>query len=67
MICGIDVYHAGSGQSKGSVAGFVASLNKHLTIWHNKICIQGKRQEIVDMLQICLISAIKAYHRVSNF
>lgn len=29
MICGIDVYHAGVGQSmKGSVAGFVASLDK---------------------------------------
>ena len=63
MICGIDVYHAGNGQSKGSVAGFVASLDKLLTIWHSKICIQGKRQEIVDMLQMCLISAVKAYHR----
>ncbi|XP_071867732.1 argonaute 3 [Bombus fervidus] len=63
MICGIDVYHAGSGQSKESVAGFVASLDKPLTTWHSKICIQGKRQEIVDMLQMCLISALKAYHR----
>lgn len=67
MICGIDVYHAGSGQSmKGSVAGFVASLDKALTIWHNKVCIQGKRQEIVDMLQMCLISAIRAYYKVNN-
>ncbi|XP_043528793.1 piwi-like protein Ago3 isoform X2 [Frieseomelitta varia] len=64
MICGIDVYHAGAGQSmKGSVAGFVASLDKALTTWHNKVCIQGKRQEIVDMLQMCLISAIRAYYK----
>ncbi|KAK1122113.1 hypothetical protein K0M31_009951 [Melipona bicolor] len=64
MICGIDVYHAGSGQSmKGSVAGFVASLDKALTTWHNKVCIQGKHQEIVDMLQMCLISAIRAYYK----
>lgn len=67
MICGIDVYHAGVGQSmKGSVAGFVASLDKLLTSWHSKICLQGKHQELVDILQICLISAIKAYYRVSN-
>lgn len=39
MICGIDVYHSGVGQSmKGSVAGFVASLDKLLTSWHSKIC-----------------------------
>lgn len=67
MICGIDVYHSGVGQSmKGSVAGFVASLDKLLTSWHSKICLQGKHQELVDILQICLISAIKAYYRVSN-
>ncbi|XP_043787513.1 piwi-like protein Ago3 [Apis laboriosa] len=64
MICGIDVYHSGVGQSmKGSVAGFVASLDKLLTSWHSKICLQGKHQELVDILQICLISAIKAYYR----
>nr|XP_034178827.1 piwi-like protein 1 [Osmia lignaria] len=64
MICGIDVYHAGIGQStKGSVAGFVASLDKLLTTWHSKICLQGQHQELIDMLQICMISALKAYHK----
>ena len=64
MICGIDVYHAGIGQSsKGSVAGFVASLDRMLTTWHSKICLQGRHQELVDMLQICMISAIKAYYK----
>ncbi|XP_003704269.1 argonaute 3 [Megachile rotundata] len=64
MICGIDVYHAGVGQStKGSVAGFVASLDKLLTTWHSKVCLQGQHQELIDMLQICMISAIKAYYK----
>lgn len=67
MICGIDVYHAGIGQStKGSVAGFVASLDRELTTWHSKICLQGRHQELVDMLQICMISAIKAYYKVAT-
>ncbi|XP_076285684.1 argonaute 3 [Lasioglossum baleicum] len=64
MICGIDVYHGGIGQStKGSVAGFVASLDKLLTTWHSKICLQGRHQELVDMLQVCMISALKAYYK----
>ncbi|KOC60009.1 Piwi-like protein 1 [Habropoda laboriosa] len=67
MICGIDVYHAGVGQStKGSVAGFVASLDKLLTTWHSKVSLQGKHQELVDMLQICLISAVKAYYKYNK-
>ncbi|XP_078032612.1 argonaute 3 [Augochlora pura] len=65
MICGIDVYHGGGiGQStKGSVAGFVASLDKLLTTWHSKICLQGRHQEVMDMLQVCMISALKAYYK----
>ncbi|XP_076226679.1 argonaute 3 isoform X2 [Nomia melanderi] len=64
MICGIDVYHGGTSQStRGSVAGFVASLDKLLTTWHSKICLQSRHQELVDMLQICLISALKAYYK----
>ncbi|XP_033328474.2 argonaute 3 [Megalopta genalis] len=64
MICGIDVYHGGIGQStKGSVAGFVASLDKLLTTWHSKICLQGRHQELMDMLQVCMTSALKAYYK----
>ncbi|KOC71336.1 Piwi-like protein 1 [Habropoda laboriosa] len=67
MICGIDVYHAGVGQStKGSVAGFVASLDKLLTTWHSKVSLQGKHQELVDVLQICLISAVKVYYKYNK-
>lgn len=67
MICGIDVYHAGVGSSmKCSVAGFVASLDKPLTNWFSKVCLQGRHQELIDMLQICFISAIRAYYKVSN-
>ncbi|OAD56703.1 Piwi-like protein 1 [Eufriesea mexicana] len=67
MICGIDVYHAGIGSSmKCSVAGFVASLDKLLTSWYSKVCLQGRHQELIDMLQMCFISAIKAYYKVNR-
>lgn len=66
MVCGIDVYHSGVGSSaKRSVAGFVASLDAPLTKWHSKICMQSPKQELVDMLQLCLISAVNAYRKVS--
>ena len=65
MICGVDVYHAGVGKvTHGSVAGFVASMDKNLTSWYSKICIQARNQELVDLLKICFISAIKAYQQV---
>lgn len=67
MVCGIDVYHAGvGGGAKRSVAGFVASLDSQLTKWHSRICMQASKQELVDMLQVCLISAINAYQKVIN-
>ncbi|XP_029662473.1 piwi-like protein Ago3 [Formica exsecta] len=64
MVCGIDVYHAGvGGGAKRSVAGFVASLDTQLTKWHSRICMQASKQELVDMLQVCLTSAINAYQK----
>lgn len=65
MICGIDVYHSGiGGGARKSVAGFIASLDSPLTKWHSRICLQSSKQELVDMLQVCLTSAINAYHKV---
>ena len=65
MVVGIDVYHAGPGQiAKGSVAGFVASLDKPLTTWHSKVCKQGPNQEITDLLKNCFISALHVYREV---
>lgn len=65
MICGIDVFHSGTGGVvKKSVAGFIASLDAQMTKWHSRICIQANRQELVDMLQICLTSAVNAYYKV---
>ncbi|KAI4495423.1 hypothetical protein M0802_008637 [Mischocyttarus mexicanus] len=64
MVCGIDVYHPGKGEGKrASVAGFVASMDKLLTSWHSKICLHKSRQEIIDLLQICFISAIDEYKK----
>ena len=65
MVCGIDVYHAGVGQgSKGSVAAFIASLDKLLTTWHSRVCLQAPHQELIDVLKQCLVSAIKVYREV---
>ncbi|XP_012234676.1 piwi-like protein Ago3 [Linepithema humile] len=66
MVCGIDVYHAGFGSGK-SVAGFVSSLDAQLTKWHSKICMQSSKQELVDMLQVCFISAIEAFQRHNGY
>lgn len=66
MICGIDVYHAGTGEGvRASVAGFVASLDRLATKWFSKVCMQGPHQELVDLLQVCLLSAINAYYKVT--
>lgn len=65
MVCGIDVYHAGAGQGpRGSVAAFIASLDKMLTTWHSRVCLQAPNQELVDMLKQCLASAIQVYREV---
>ncbi|XP_043279491.1 piwi-like protein Ago3 isoform X2 [Venturia canescens] len=67
MICGVDVYHAGPGEkSKGSVAAFVASTDKSLTSWYSRICLQRPNQELVDLLKICLVAAIKAYSKING-
>lgn len=67
MVCGIDVYHSGvGGGAKKSVAGFVASLDTQLTKWHSRVCMQASKQELVDMLQVCLASAITAFQKVIN-
>lgn len=65
MVVGMDVYHAGVGSSsKGSVAAFVASLDRDLSEWHSRVCLQKPRQEIVDMLRSCFISALNVYRQV---
>lgn len=67
MVCGIDVYHTGAKSGAQNIAGFVASLNTQLTKWHSRVCMQACRQELVDMLQMCLLSAINAYHKVIEY
>ncbi|XP_011168648.1 piwi-like protein Ago3 isoform X1 [Solenopsis invicta] len=67
MICGIDVYHSGTGAgARKSVAGFVASLDPRMTKWHSRICMQASNQELVDMLQVCLTSAINTYYEYNK-
>ncbi|XP_012275649.1 piwi-like protein Ago3 [Orussus abietinus] len=67
MICGVDVYHSGTDRmAKGSVAAFVASMDKPLTSWYNKICIQGPNQELIDLLKVCLVSSVNEYRKKNN-
>ena len=62
MICGIDVYHAAAGEkSKGSVTAFVASLDRPLTTWFSRVCLQRSGQELIDQIRLCLVTSIKAY------
>lgn len=63
MVVGIDVFHAGVGQKAASVAGFVASLDEHMTTWHSTTCHQSPGQELIDLLKICFVTSIRAYHR----
>lgn len=68
MVCGIDVHHAGATQSKhGSVAAFVASLDKPFTRWYSKVCLNRPNQEFIDSLKVCLITALKAYFKVRTY
>ncbi|XP_014469139.1 PREDICTED: piwi-like protein 1 isoform X2 [Dinoponera quadriceps] len=67
MVCGIDVYHSGIGSgTRRSVAGFVASIDSQLTKWHSKICMQASKQELMDMLQVCLISAVTTFYKYNH-
>lgn len=67
MVCGIDVHHAGATQNKhGSVAGFVASLDRPFTRWFSRVCLHRPRQELMDSLKLCFIAALRAYYKVST-
>lgn len=65
MVCGIDSYHDAT-KRHGSVAAFVASINKSLTRWYSKVCFQGPQQELVDGLRTCFISSLKKYYEVCD-
>ena len=65
MVIGIDVYHDKARQGK-SVAGFVASLNKHCTRWFSTVAYHEPGQELVKGLQICLTDALRKYNEVSS-
>ena len=64
MVVGIDVYHD---KASSSVGGFVASINPGITRWYSRTCFQGRGQELIDGLKVCLTQALKKYHSVSVF
>ncbi|XP_077317934.1 piwi-like protein 1 isoform X1 [Lithobates pipiens] len=61
MIVGIDCYHD-TLAGKRSVAGFVASLNQGMTRWFSRCVLQDQKQEIVDLLKVCMQAALKAWY-----
>ena len=62
MVVGIDSYHDVKNRSVG---GFVASTNQAITRWYSRVCFQERGQELIDGLRVCLMDAIKQYHKVS--
>ncbi|KAM4046062.1 piwi-like protein 1 isoform 2-T4 [Anomaloglossus baeobatrachus] len=62
MIIGIDCYHD-TLQGKKSIAGFIASMNKHMTRWFSRCIVQDRGQEIVDGLKVCMQAALHAYSK----
>ena len=72
MAVGLDVWHDSPlrGRSKGggkSVGAVVGSTNALCTRWFSKSAFQRPHQEIVDVLQSCMISLLKAYYEENNF
>ncbi|XP_068122739.1 UV radiation resistance-associated gene protein isoform X3 [Hyperolius riggenbachi] len=65
MLVGIDIYHDTVLGGK-SVAGFIASVNRHCTRWFSRGLIQDEKQEIVDSLKLCMQSALLAWSKNNN-
>ncbi|XP_068122747.1 piwi-like protein 1 [Hyperolius riggenbachi] len=66
MLVGIDIYH--DTVSRGSsVAGFVASANVGATRWYSRCIVQSQKQEIVDSLKHCMLSAMENFRQNTGF
>ncbi|XP_069194478.1 piwi-like protein Ago3 isoform X2 [Procambarus clarkii] len=65
MVCGIDVYHDPTRRGASTV-GFVASINQTLTKWYSHVSFQHPGDEIVHGLKICLLEAIRHYHKLHH-
>ncbi|KAI0982206.1 hypothetical protein GJ496_002423 [Pomphorhynchus laevis] len=66
MVCGIDVYHSGSGtEGRSSVGAIVCSSDKECTRWYSRVTIQSNRQELMDDLKTCFSAALRNYHSVN--
>ena len=63
MVVGIDVTHPspGSLSTAPSVAGIVASVDEWLNQWPSELKIQPARQEMVDDLDLLIVSRLKLW------
>nr|NP_001107667.1 seali [Strongylocentrotus purpuratus]ABY58155.1 seali [Strongylocentrotus purpuratus] len=65
MVIGIDVYHDPN-RGKKSIGAFVASMNRDLTSWFSRVCIQTPHQELIGGLKLCFTSSLKKYHDINH-
>ncbi|CAL3969368.1 unnamed protein product [Diplocarpon coronariae] len=65
MVIGLDVTHPspGSKDTAPSVAGIVASVDKHLAQWPADFRIQEERKEMVTALEAMIISRLRVWQK----
>lgn len=64
MVCGLDVYHGGSG--KKSVLGFTASLDMNVSRHWSNTAIQESAEELTAQVRECMGGAIGAFARANG-
>ncbi|KAF3760948.1 Piwi-domain-containing protein, partial [Cryphonectria parasitica EP155] len=69
MLVGIDVIHPSTDQTRGgmpSVAGMVATVDRHVAQWPGVLQVQQKRQEMVSDLEPMLIACLNKWKQANN-
>lgn len=66
IVIGLDTFHDTSRKSS-SIGAVVASLNTPLTRWYSKIYKQLPGVELIDGLEICLLSCLQKFREINGF
>jgi len=68
MLVGIDVTHPSPGSTEGapSIAGIVASVDKHLYQWPGSIRSQTGRKEMVSALKEMVVERLECWQKFNN-
>ncbi|XP_076435020.1 piwi-like protein 1 [Babylonia areolata] len=65
MIVGFDTYHDSSHRGR-SVGGVVATINSEYTRYHSTVTFQTSHVELLNQLQSCMTSCVRAYTRMNG-